>query len=138
MKRAAGFGLVEFLVVVSVVGVLAAIAIPAYTKHLAKAKLASALADISNLKIAFQMAMDDGMEISSLSSIGGSSPTSSCATITAIGTATTGEGSIVCIISDGLETIRGATVTWTRSEMGQWSCATTAPASLAPSSCPGI
>lgn len=137
MKRSAGFSLIELLIVVAIVGVLAAIAIPAYTTHLAKAKLVSALGDISNLKTAFQLSLDDGSEVSSVADIGGTSTSGSCSSITATSTAATGQGSIQCVISNGPSSVAGKSITWTRAATGEWSCVTSAPAALAPSSCPG-
>ena len=53
MKRARGFTLVELVIVVAVIGILMAIAIPSYQNHLRKARRAEAqtyLLDIANLQ----------------------------------------------------------------------------------------
>ncbi|MGL5763279.1 MAG: pilin [Plesiomonas shigelloides] len=45
-----GFTLIELMIVVAVIGVLAAIAIPQYQNYVAKAELGSALSTVSSLK----------------------------------------------------------------------------------------
>ncbi|MCG3846184.1 pilin [Photobacterium damselae] len=50
MKGQKGFTLIELMIVVAVIGVLSAIAIPQYQKYVAKAEAASALATLTGLK----------------------------------------------------------------------------------------
>ncbi|GAL36301.1 type IV pilin PilA [Vibrio maritimus] len=53
MKRTTkqqGFTLIELMIVVAVIGVLAAVALPQYQKYVAKSETASALATLSGLK----------------------------------------------------------------------------------------
>ncbi|MCD9526760.1 pilin [Photobacterium carnosum] len=50
MKKQQGFTLIELMIVVAVIGVLSAIAIPQYQKYVAKAEVASVLSTMTGIK----------------------------------------------------------------------------------------
>jgi type IV pilus assembly protein PilA len=54
-KAQAGFTLIELMIVVAVIGILAAITIPIYQNYLVRAKVGSALGSIASIKMAVAM-----------------------------------------------------------------------------------
>ncbi|WP_336165174.1 pilin [Acinetobacter ursingii] len=132
----------KLMIVVAIIGILAAIAIPAYQNYTAKSQVAAGLAEISPAKTNAEAKLAEGISgsITTASALGIQGTTKRCSTIT-VSVAANGTSSIQCALV-GTSAIDTKTITWSRTqdnpttgEIGVWSCATTVAAEFKPKTC---
>ncbi|WP_307735361.1 pilin [Massilia soli] len=116
----AGFTLIELMIVVAIIGILAAVAIPAYQDYVAKSKFAAALGEVSAAKTPYEVAVNDGVVVDAI----GKLPSVKAETTNCIMTAT--ETTLVCEIEGGPAAVSDKAITLTRDDAGLWTCGTTA------------
>ncbi|AZB89966.1 pilin [Acinetobacter pittii] len=143
MNAQKGFTLIELMIVVAIIGILAAIAIPAYQNYIARSQVAAGLAEISPAKTNAEAKLAEGISgsITTAAGLGVQASTKRCSAITVSVSGTDGASTITCALL-GTSAIQTKTITWTRTAdnptsgaIGSWSCSTSVAAEFKPKTC---
>ncbi|HHW4670463.1 pilin [Xylella fastidiosa] len=144
MKKQQGFNLIELMIVIAIIAVLAAIALPMYQNYVARSQLTAALADITPGKVQAESLIADGKSTSNASDIGLRTDTTRCGITVKIDAA--GTANITCKVK-GNSQVNDKTIAWDRTSDnsagtngvnngGVWTCSSTVTSdALRPSGC---
>jgi len=125
-KAQAGFTLIELMIVVAIIGILAAVAIPAYQNYVAKSKFSAALAEVSAGKIGVDVLMNENPSANAAAVLTGSGlqgTTATCST-NAASDASGGATDLTCTINGGPASVAGMKIRVSRDGSGGWTCKT--------------
>ena len=164
MNAQKGFTLIELMIVVAIIGILAAIAIPQYQNYIAKSQVSRVMSETGGLKAVVENCVNEGRTTAFHSNLpagtalaavdcelGATASTLLTGAVQGGGAAApAGTGYPQVAFAGGIATILGTfgngaaatltaapanTLTWTRSTEGTWTCTATVPSKFRPNGC---
>lgn len=133
MKNQKGFTLIELMIVVAIIAILAAIALPMYQDYVAKSQATAGLAEITPGKTQAEVLLNEGKDYEDAPGIGLTATTERCG-ISGKGTSSTGVASIECALK-GNSKVANKKLTLERDAAGSWKCTTTLDDKYRPAGC---
>ncbi|MBD3618292.1 MAG: pilin [Chromatiales bacterium] len=152
MKKQQGFTLIELMIVVAIIGILAAIAIPQYQDYIARAQVNRVMAEAGAVRTSVEDCILNGRLV--IGTAAGQCDPGATGSNLLTGASQTGialpAGTGVPQVTDPLTAtstivatfgnnaaaaLQGSTLTWTRTTDGTWACTTTVPAKYVPNGC---
>lgn len=120
MKKQQGFTLIELMIVVAIIGVLSAIAIPAYKNYVTKGELASAVATMKALITPTELYIQENGDIASGTAVASAAGTTGSENT--LGTISFTGTNELQFQFNNTSSVNNATVTLTRNADTGWAC----------------
>lgn len=120
MKKQQGFTLIELMIVVAIIAILAAIALPMYQDYVAKSQATAGLAEITPGKTQAEVLLNEGKTFANTAEEVGLKNSDRC-TVTVKGDSGAGTASIGCALKGNAKVSKGS-LTLNRVNDGSWAC----------------
>ncbi len=142
-----GFTLIELMIVVAIIGILAAVAIPQYQNYISKSQVSRVMGETGALRTAIETAVLEGKDAAELTTMleaTGADENLGWTTSNLIADGApeidgdvTGDLTLTATFGEkAAASIKDDTLVWTRDENGSWKCTSTVDARFAPAGCP--
>ena len=144
-----GFTLIELMIVVAIIGILAAIAIPQYQNYIAKSQVSRVMSETGSMKTVVEDCILNGKTAAGACELGwtksnllgAAQTTGQTGLVVTIGDSVSANSTVVATFGDkaaqALTESGKNTLTWTRTGAGVWSCGTKVLAKYRPAGCSG-
>lgn len=138
-----GFTLIELMIVIAIIGVLAAIAIPMYQNYVAKSQITVAIAELNGAKPQYELILNNGsasgssdFNVPNMFFSGAESSTCIYAVNSPNNTGNAPQA-LVCQLQNSATVINGSSIYLSRDLNGTWRCSTSSgiAAKLKPVDC---
>lgn len=148
MNAQKGFTLIELMIVVAIIGILAAIAIPQYQNYIARSQVSRVVAETGSLKTAVEACLLNGQttvgDAAGQCNLGATRSNlmqgdngAGLPVVANLGASTQAAGVTITSTfgNNAATTLTGNIVRWTRDTNGTWTCSTNADARFRPAGC---
>ncbi len=124
-----GFTLIELMIVIAIIGILAAIALPLYQDYIARSQVTRVYGEISTLRTGVEDRLTQGASVGDASALGfTSSNLLNNSGRPVVGTFTAGAGTITATLGgNATAAITGTGIQLTRATSGVWTCRIVTP-----------
>lgn len=143
MNAQKGFTLIELMIVVAIIGILAAIAIPQYQNYIAKSQVSRVMSELGGIKTAVETCLLEGVDTAC--ELGATDSNLLGAAVAKVPTGVTVDIDLEASTAEiegkfgtnAASILKGETLTWERDEDGTWTCGTTVEDKFKPAGCSG-